>query len=69
MGSTPKTERYGREYCLPSTSRWTLLTDTIRMAPIIYKPEAQDIGKQLWDETMAELSFAHLEEAIQAVLN
>ncbi|KAL6882322.1 putative short-chain dehydrogenase [Trichoderma longibrachiatum] len=39
------------------------------MAPIIYKPEAQDIGKQLWDETMAELSFAHLEEAIQAVLN
>ncbi|KAL7802205.1 putative short-chain dehydrogenase [Trichoderma aethiopicum] len=39
------------------------------MAPIIYKPEAQEIGKQLWDETMAELSFAHLEEAIQEVSN
>ncbi|KAL7812781.1 putative short-chain dehydrogenase [Trichoderma gracile] len=39
------------------------------MAPIIYKPEAQEIGKQLWDETMAELSFAHLEEAIQEVVN
>ncbi|EGR47001.1 uncharacterized protein TRIREDRAFT_40808, partial [Trichoderma reesei QM6a] len=32
------------------------------MAPIIYQPEAQEIGKQLWDETMAELSFAHLEK-------
>ncbi|KAH0489954.1 hypothetical protein TgHK011_001442 [Trichoderma gracile] len=39
------------------------------MAPIIYKSEAQEIGKQLWDETMAELSFAHLEEAIQEVVN
>ncbi|KAL7931838.1 hypothetical protein V8C35DRAFT_103878 [Trichoderma chlorosporum] len=39
------------------------------MAPIIYKPEAKEIGKQLWDETMAELSFAHLEEVIQQVAN
>ncbi|KAK1243334.1 hypothetical protein MKX07_003962 [Trichoderma sp. CBMAI-0711] len=39
------------------------------MAPIIYKPEAQEIGKQLWDETMAELSFAHLEKIIQEVVN
>ncbi|EHK18432.1 uncharacterized protein TRIVIDRAFT_47324 [Trichoderma virens Gv29-8] len=35
------------------------------MAPIIYKPEAEEIGKQLWDETLAELSFARLEESIQ----
>jgi hypothetical protein len=39
------------------------------MAPIIYQPEAQEIGKQLWDETMAELSFAHLEKVIQEVVN
>ncbi|RFU76456.1 short-chain dehydrogenase [Trichoderma arundinaceum] len=37
------------------------------LAPIIYKPEAKDIGKQLWDETMAELSFARLEESIEEV--
>ncbi|TFB01796.1 Short chain dehydrogenase yanD [Trichoderma ghanense] len=39
------------------------------MAPIIYKPEAQEIGKQLWNETMAELSFARLEDLIQEVVN
>ncbi|KAL7944095.1 hypothetical protein V8C42DRAFT_346451 [Trichoderma barbatum] len=39
------------------------------LAPIIYKPEANDIGKQLWDETMAELSFAHLEESVHEISN
>ncbi|KAM0246494.1 hypothetical protein ACHAQJ_010176 [Trichoderma viride] len=39
------------------------------MAPIIYKPEAKELGKQLWDETMAELSFARLEESIQETAN
>jgi hypothetical protein len=39
------------------------------MAPIIYKPEAKELSKQLWDETMAELSFASLEEYIQEIVN
>ncbi|KAH6603849.1 short-chain dehydrogenase [Trichoderma cornu-damae] len=39
------------------------------LAPIIYKPEAKELGKRLWDETMAELSFARLEEIIQEVAN
>ncbi|KAK4077741.1 uncharacterized protein Triagg1_3435 [Trichoderma aggressivum f. europaeum] len=39
------------------------------MAPMIYKPEAEEIGKQLWDETMAELSFARVQESIEEVAN
>ncbi|KAL6821699.1 hypothetical protein J3E69DRAFT_339148 [Trichoderma sp. SZMC 28015] len=39
------------------------------MAPMIYKPEAEEIGKQLWDETMAELSFARVQESIEEVVN
>ncbi|KAL7787171.1 hypothetical protein V8C37DRAFT_390852 [Trichoderma ceciliae] len=39
------------------------------LAPIIYRPEAEELGKQLWDETMAELSFARLGESIQEVAN
>ncbi len=38
------------------------------MAPIIYRPEAKEIAKQLWDETMTELSFAHLEDVIEEVV-
>ncbi|KKP03452.1 hypothetical protein THAR02_04431 [Trichoderma harzianum] len=38
------------------------------MAPMIYKPEAEEIGKQLWDETMAELSFARIQESIDEVV-
>ena len=39
------------------------------MAPIIYRPEAKEIAKQLWDETMTELSFAHLEDVIEEVVS
>ncbi|KAI0006453.1 hypothetical protein F4779DRAFT_21157 [Xylariaceae sp. FL0662B] len=34
------------------------------MAPIIYKPEGEEIAKLLWKETMDELSFAGVEDII-----
>ncbi|PHH90755.1 hypothetical protein CDD83_2751 [Cordyceps sp. RAO-2017] len=39
------------------------------MAPIIYKPEGEEVAKVLWEETMKELSFAPIQEAIQEVNN
>ncbi|RYP55561.1 hypothetical protein DL769_010118 [Monosporascus sp. CRB-8-3] len=33
-------------------------------APIIYKPEGEEISKRLWDETMGELSFAGVQEIV-----
>ncbi|RYP08516.1 hypothetical protein DL764_001847 [Monosporascus ibericus] len=33
-------------------------------APIIYKPEGEEISKRLWDETMGELSFASVQEIV-----
>ncbi|KAH9994171.1 NAD(P)-binding protein [Xylariaceae sp. FL0662B] len=35
------------------------------MAPLIYKPEGAKLGELLWQETMAELSFAGVENIIQ----
>ncbi|KAK0622037.1 putative short-chain dehydrogenase [Bombardia bombarda] len=35
------------------------------MAPIIYRPDGEEIAKLLWDETMAELSFAGVEAVIR----
>ncbi|RYP82407.1 hypothetical protein DL770_005588 [Monosporascus sp. CRB-9-2] len=36
-------------------------------APIIYKPEGEEISKRLWDETMGELSFAGVQEIVAAL--
>ncbi|KAI1125557.1 hypothetical protein F5Y10DRAFT_227556 [Nemania abortiva] len=36
-------------------------------AAIIYQPEGKQLAKQLWEETMAELSFAHVEDCIKEV--
>ncbi|KAI1075565.1 hypothetical protein F5B20DRAFT_379308 [Whalleya microplaca] len=35
------------------------------MAPIIYKPEGEEIAKIIWKETMDELSFAGVSDIIQ----
>jgi len=37
------------------------------MAPLIYRPEGENIAKQLWEETMTELSFAKVREVIHEV--
>ncbi|KAL2836648.1 hypothetical protein BJX68DRAFT_259843 [Aspergillus pseudodeflectus] len=34
------------------------------MAPFVYQPQGEAIAKQLWQETMAELSFADVESII-----
>jgi hypothetical protein len=39
------------------------------MAPIIYKTEGEEIAKRLWEETMTELSFAGVEDIINAISN
>ncbi|KAK8070918.1 NAD(P)-binding protein [Apiospora hydei] len=35
------------------------------MAPLLYKPEGDAIGKQLWEETLSELEFAGVRNIIQ----
>lgn len=39
------------------------------MAPLIYKPEGAKLGELLWQETMAELSFAGAENIVQDLSN
>ncbi|KAI0387564.1 hypothetical protein F5Y04DRAFT_7383 [Hypomontagnella monticulosa] len=39
------------------------------MAPIIYKPEGEEIAKRLWEETMAELSFARVQDIVEEISN
>ncbi|KAI1408291.1 NAD(P)-binding protein [Hypoxylon sp. FL1857] len=39
------------------------------MAPIIYKPQGKVIAEALWQETMAELSFAEAEKVLQDLSN
>ncbi|KAI1377704.1 hypothetical protein F4677DRAFT_415277 [Hypoxylon crocopeplum] len=36
-------------------------------APIIYKPEGEQLAKRLWEETMAELSFAGVQEVVSSI--
>ena len=37
------------------------------MAPIIYTDEGRRISEQLWKETMAEFSFAKVEDIINEI--
>lgn len=37
------------------------------MTPIIYSEEGKVISEKLWRETLAELSFANVEDALEAV--
>lgn len=39
------------------------------MAPIVYKPEGEELAKRLWEETMAELSFAGVRDIIKEISN
>ncbi|KAI0532996.1 hypothetical protein GGR58DRAFT_139364 [Xylaria digitata] len=36
-------------------------------AAMLYRPEGKELAKQLWEETMAELSFANVEDCIKEV--
>jgi predicted Zn-dependent protease len=38
-----------------------------RMAPIIYTEEGDKISAQVWQETMHELGFAHVEDILRNV--
>jgi len=38
-----------------------------RLATLYYSPEGKSLTKQIWDETMKELSFAHVEEIIASM--
>ena len=38
-------------------------------APIVYTPEGERLAKILWDEVMAELSFAKVEDILQEVVH
>jgi hypothetical protein len=35
------------------------------MAPLIYKPDGEQLIKRLWKETMDELAFANVEDILQ----
>jgi hypothetical protein len=35
------------------------------MAPLVYSSEGQEIGDQLWRETVAELSFARVDTILK----
>ncbi|KAI5917432.1 NAD(P)-binding protein [Camillea tinctor] len=35
------------------------------MAPIVYTPEGERVGQQLWQETLAEFSFAEVEQILR----
>jgi hypothetical protein len=37
------------------------------MAPLVYSSEGQEIGDQLWKETMAELSFAQVDTILKEI--
>jgi hypothetical protein len=37
------------------------------MAPLVYSSEGQEIGDQLWEETMAELSFAQVDRILKEI--
>jgi hypothetical protein len=37
------------------------------MAPLIYKPEGEQVAKQVWDETIAEFSFADVQESLREI--
>jgi hypothetical protein len=38
-----------------------------RLATLYHSPEGKKLIKQLWEETMKELSFAHLEGIISSM--
>lgn len=37
-----------------------------RFAPVVYTPEGTQMAQRLWKETMSELSFAGVEDVIEA---
>jgi hypothetical protein len=37
------------------------------MAPLVYSSEGQEIGDQLWKETMTELSFAQVDTILKEI--
>lgn len=39
------------------------------MAPIVYTNEGRKVSEQLWKETIAELSFANVEEILKDIGN
>lgn len=38
-----------------------------RLAAILYTPEGKEIIDQLWEETLAEFSFAHIPELLRSL--
>ncbi len=38
-----------------------------RLATFYYTPDGKTAKQQIWDETMAELSFAHAEEIVASM--
>lgn len=40
-----------------------------RLAALLYKPEGKEIATQLWEETLAELPSAPVQESLQAISN
>lgn len=38
------------------------------MAPIVYTAEGREISERLWKETMAELSFAGVENILKEIV-
>lgn len=70
MGNTQKTERFARKYnardILFDLKR-SLLTLLFRLAALLYMPEGKEIATQLWEETLAELPSAPVQEALQAM--
>lgn len=44
-----------------------LILRAIRFAPIVYTAEGRQMAQRLWKETMSELSFAGVEDVIEAL--
>lgn len=38
-----------------------------RLAALLYQPEGKEIAAQLWEETLAELPSAPVQESLQAL--
>ncbi len=58
----------GRFFAVPGNPLIMLLIlRAIRFAPIVYTAEGRQMAQRLWKETMSELSFAGVEDVIEAL--
>ena len=50
-----------------SSSIWCLAKVDYRFAAFLYTPEGKVVTQRVWDETLAELDFAHVRHALDSM--